>query len=638
MTEYTGWKKWFPTDEELVNLYQDGECPLELLENEYLIVINKEDNTASSIYKKKNGKLEKINRASIKVKDPKDGRYNKIYNPRNPEQACAFDALHDPDTTVKVITGSWGTGKAVPNNTLIPTPAGFIEMGKLKVGDYVFGSDGKPTRIIGVFPQGLKDVYEVSFVHDNRKALCCKDHLWTVLKKSHGKKVTEVLSTQQLLEHGLSRNIITQNLYYYQIPITKPVEYFKRKFDIDPYVIGSFIGNGCNTSLPLTLSSGDPEQVEIIRQLLCSPEAKKAKSTYNYHFRLPINQQTKKIKNYQTKDIFKNYPEIMKQSHLKRIPQEYLLGDIQQRWALLQGLMDTDGHCSATKGRVSYTTTSEQLSLDIMQLCYSLGLCCNRIVDTRKKHKNSHNCYTITIQTTPENKINLFRLSRKKQRCISSYEQRQKHQRNGLTIKEIKKLNYQEEMTCILVDSKDHLFLMNDYIVTHNTMLMVTAALEALREKTFEKIVWIRNNVDVKDTKDLGALPGDAKEKLLPFLGPFIDHVGGEKRALKMIEEGQLEIQPLQFLRGRDIKNAIIMCSESENLSKEHIQLIIARAAEGSAVWMDGDIVQRDKTSFENSRGIETMIDRLKGNPLFAHVKLVKSERSATAALADKLD
>lgn len=173
---------------------------------------------------------------------------------------------------------------------------------------------------------------------------------------------------------------------------------------------------------------------------------------------------------------------------------------------------------------------------------------------------------------------------------------------------------------------------------TGKSLLLITAALEALREKKFEKIVWIRNNVDVKDTKDLGALPGDAKEKLLPFLGPFIDHVGGEKRALKMIEEGQLEIQPLQFLRGRDIKNAIIMCSESENLSKEHIQLIIARAAEGSNVWMDGDIIQRDKVSFEQSRGIETMIEKLTGNPLFGHVKLIKSERSATAALADKLD
>ena len=105
-----------------------------------------------------------------------------------------------------------------------------------------------------------------------------------------------------------------------------------------------------------------------------------------------------------------------------------------------------------------------------------------------------------------------------------------------------------------------------------------------------------------------------------------------------MIEDGILEVEPLQFLRGRDIQNAIIMCSEAENLTKEQIQLIIARAAEGSAIFMDSDVRQRDKESFERSRGIETLIERLSGNPLFGYVKLVKTERSATAALADKLN
>ena len=279
--EYTGWKVWTPTNEELVELYQNNVCPLDLLENEYLIVMDQVDGTVNGTYKMKNGMLEKVNRAPIKIKDPKDGRVNKVYTPRNPEQVCAFDLLHDDDVPVKLITGSWGVGK---------------------------------------------------------------------------------------------------------------------------------------------------------------------------------------------------------------------------------------------------------------------------------------------------------------------------------------------------------------------TMLLVTAALEALREKRFEKVVWIRNNVDVKDTKDLGALPGEVLDKLLPFLGPFVDHVGDTMKVEKMIKEGQLEVEPLQSLRGRNIENAIIMCSESENLTKEHIQLIIARAAEGSAVWLDGDVRQRDKAAFEKSKGIETMIKKLAGDPLFGYVKLIKTERSPTAALADKLD
>jgi PhoH-like ATPase len=99
-----------------------------------------------------------------------------------------------------------------------------------------------------------------------------------------------------------------------------------------------------------------------------------------------------------------------------------------------------------------------------------------------------------------------------------------------------------------------------------------------------------------------------------------------------------LEVIPLGFLRGRSIRNAIIICSEAENLTKEHIQLLMGRVDEGSALWIDGDVRQRDRVAFEKSKGLETMIDRLKGEPLFGYVHLVKSERSATARLADKLN
>jgi len=169
------------------------------------------------------------------------------------------------------------------------------------------------------------------------------------------------------------------------------------------------------------------------------------------------------------------------------------------------------------------------------------------------------------------------------------------------------------------------------------TFILVSAALEALSKNKFERIVWIRNNVDVKDTKDLGALPGEVNDKLKPFLGPFIDHCG-EREVEKMIADGKLTVEPLQSLRGRNFENTLIMCSEAENLTKEHIQLIIARAAEGSAVWLDADCRQRDKASFDKSKGVETMIERLKGNPLFGYVHLIKTERSATARLADLLN
>lgn len=197
-----------------------------------------------------------------------------------------------------------------------------------------------------------------------------------------------------------------------------------------------------------------------------------------------------------------------------------------------------------------------------------------------------------------------------------------------------------EEQVCafdMIKDSTKPIKLITGRWGSGKTMILVTAALEALQAGKFDKIVWLRNNIDVKDTKDLGALPGEVIDKLLPFLGPFIDHAG-ENSVRTMIQKGTLCVEPLQTIRGRNFKNTLIMCSEAENLTKEHIQLIIARAAEGSEVWLDGDNRQRDKVAFEKSRGLETLIERLQGKELFGYVHLVKSERSKVAEMADLLD
>ena len=173
---------------------------------------------------------------------------------------------------------------------------------------------------------------------------------------------------------------------------------------------------------------------------------------------------------------------------------------------------------------------------------------------------------------------------------------------------------------------------------TGKTLALVVAALDAVSRGDFDKIVWVRNNVQVKDTDQLGALPGEAYDKMLPYLGPFCDHVGGEDGVRMLIDSGQLEVIPLGFLRGRSIRRSIILCSEAENLTKEHLQLLMGRVDEGSALWIDGDVRQRDRVAFEKSKGLETMIDRLKDEKLFGYVHLVKSERSETARLADKLN
>ena len=119
---------------------------------------------------------------------------------------------------------------------------------------------------------------------------------------------------------------------------------------------------------------------------------------------------------------------------------------------------------------------------------------------------------------------------------------------------------------------------------------------------------------------------------------PFADHCGGVEGLKMLIDSGKLEVIPLGFLRGRSIRNSILYSMESENLTKQHIQLIMGRVDEGTQLVMDGDFKQKDRTIFERSQGLEIMVERLAGNEYFGYVNLKKSERSKVAQLADLLD
>lgn len=202
----------------------------------------------------------------------------------------------------------------------------------------------------------------------------------------------------------------------------------------------------------------------------------------------------------------------------------------------------------------------------------------------------------------------------------------------------IKPRNIEQECAVdMLLDKKTTIKLMTGTQGTGKDLLCAVTALKEIEKGTFDKIVWIRNNIQVKDTENIGALPGDSLMKSLPWLGPFMDHAGGEYGVQILIEKEKLEVIPLAFVRGRSIRNAIVICSEAENLTKEHLQLLIGRIDEGSNLWINGDTHQRDKIVFERSQGLETLINCLQGEELFAYTHLITCERSATARLADKI-
>lgn len=203
----------------------------------------------------------------------------------------------------------------------------------------------------------------------------------------------------------------------------------------------------------------------------------------------------------------------------------------------------------------------------------------------------------------------------------------------------VKPRNLQQQLAIdMLYDDKTTVKVITGKFGTGKDFLMCSAAIDLIEHDKFEKIVYVRNNIEVKDSKPIGFLPGSYNEKLLPFAMPLADHLGGVDGLSLMMSQGKLEIVHLGFIRGRDIKNSIIICSESENMTKEHIQLLLGRVGEGSALWLNGDFKQCDANVFRNNSGLLTAVEKLKGHPRFGYVKLLKTERSETAAMADLLD
>lgn len=170
------------------------------------------------------------------------------------------------------------------------------------------------------------------------------------------------------------------------------------------------------------------------------------------------------------------------------------------------------------------------------------------------------------------------------------------------------------------------------------TFLFSSAAVQMIETGKYDQVVFVRNNIGVKDSNPIGFLPGEKTEKLLPWAAPLADHVGGNDGLEMMIRRGEVDLVHLGEIRGRDIKNSIIFVTEAENLTKEHIQLLVSRVGDGSCIWFDGDLKQRDAEKFVKNSGMALAIERFKGHKRFGYVKLLKTERSETAAMADLLD
>lgn len=362
-----------------------------------------------------------------------------------------------------------GAGKSIPNSTIIPTPNGWRKVSEIKRGDFLFDQDGNPTKVLGVFPQGKKEVYEITF-GDKRTAKCCIDHIWSVHKDTwKDKDKFKDYTLKEILDDKWEKNDARgHKSHVFSIPCSKAVKYnVTQELTIDPYLLGVFLGDGSCLESGLTLSSNDKEIVEKIQLILGCPEV--YQNTANYHWNFYKNNMHQRIK---TEEIFGEYAEnVCRYSYEKSIPEAYKLASIENRYKLIQGLMDTDGSITKADGRyhVTFTTTSEKLKDDFIEVMGSLGYVCSYRIDSREKKYTTGKAYEIKINIPNSEKYKLFSLSRKKNIAKECIDKPQHRRYDRTTITNIRDLGYEEDMTCFYVDNEKHLFLMNDYIVTHNT-------------------------------------------------------------------------------------------------------------------------------------------------------------------------
>ena len=190
-----------------------------------------------------------------------------------------------------------------------------------------------------------------------------------------------------------------------------------------------------------------------------------------------------------------------------------------------------------------------------------------------------------------------------------------------------------------------HLVTVSGVAGTGKTLLALAGALE--QKNKFDQIILARPIVALSNN-DLGYLPGDAEEKVNPYMQPLWDNLnfiksqfGQNERKYRAIEEmraqGKITICPLAYIRGRSLSNVIFIVDEAQNLTPHEVKTIITRAGENSKIILTGDVRQIDTPYLdEQSNGMSYVIDRLKGRDLFCHVTLDKGERSELANLANE--
>jgi phosphate starvation-inducible protein PhoH len=481
--------------------------------------------------------------------------------------------------------GPAGTGKAAPLDSIVYCPDGPKFMGDICVNDIVLTPHSGHARVLAVYPQGIKDIYKITF-KDGSYVESCLEHLWQVYDSVSA--IDKILPLGHLLHTYVTKN----GRCRYHIKLPSAAQFNSKPVPMDPYLLGLLLGDGGLTG-SIILTSADSAIIDYVKNILPHQHAIKKLKSDKYGYIISSPRGKKNL----IRECLRDYGLKVKSEH-KFIPREYKYNDITTRLAILQGLLDTDGSVSvsyrnnkATSSNIEYSTSSFQLSQDVKEIVESLGGIC-RIGSRYPKYTyngeqkvglKSYRCYIKLENYEP------FRLKRKLNKMIKRVKYLPKRIVSDI---QFSRTTYAK---CIKIDDPNNLYLTNGFTPTHNTYLASLHGIEGLRSGKYKKLIISRPLV--QSGENTGYLPGGINEKLDPYIKPIydiLDYAVNPKELSELIQNKKIEIVPFAYMRGRNFFESYIVLDEVQNCSYKQLILALTRFSKHSKMVLTGDSCQSD--------------------------------------------
>jgi phosphate starvation-inducible PhoH-like protein len=479
-----------------------------------------------------------------------------LYEKIDPYMRPLYDALYEmtgPDTLprlmergiVEVAPLAFMRGRAQPVDAPVLTPDGYRRIGDLEVGDLVTGSDGQATPVLGVYPQGRKEVFRVK-TQDGATTVCCGEHLWSVSTPDTRRRGAppKVLETRDMIGH-----LRAAHQHRYELPlVSQPVAFPAQEVPVDPYALGLLLGDGCITiSTTPSFSTSDIELALYLEMALDGIQLVHT-GGYDYTLRnLHGGRGGLRVENPATA-VLRELGLAGTRSSTKFVPDVYRFNTAGVRLAVLQGLLDTDGGPVQQRRRscrIQYSTTSPRLRDDVIFLVRSLGgvaytrtraaggLRLGRARGRAVEHRSDAHILDIRLPAA----IEPFRLSRK----AGTYAAYGGGGRPMRFVHRIEPAGIAETV-CIQVAAADSLYVTEDFLVTHNTLNDAFIILDEAQNTTPEQMKMFLTRLGFGSK---AVVNGDATQ---------VDLQGGPS-GLSVVEEILTDIEGISFvhLGGKDV-------------------------------------------------------------------------------------